>query len=34
MTAAAMTLMRVLDWLGGKERATTKASAFARLTVA
>jgi transposase len=34
MTAAAMNLMRVLDWLSGKERATTKVSAFARLAAA
>lgn len=31
MTAAAMNLMRVLDWLSGKERAATRISAFARL---
>lgn len=34
MTAAAMNLMRVLDWLSGKQRATTKVSAFARLAAA
>jgi transposase len=34
MTAAAMNLMRVLDWLSGKERATTRTSAFARLAAA
>jgi transposase len=34
MTAAAMNLMRVLDWLSGKERATTRKSAFARLAAA
>ncbi len=34
MTAAAMNLMRVLDWLSGKERAMTKVSAFARLAAA
>ncbi len=34
MTAAAMNLMRVLDWLNGKERATTRLSAFARLAAA
>ncbi|MEO1666534.1 MAG: transposase, partial [Chloroflexota bacterium] len=34
MTAAAMNLMRVLDWLGGKRRPTTKVSAFARLAAA
>jgi len=34
MTAAAMNLMRVLDWLSGKQRATTRTSAFARLAVA
>lgn len=31
MTAAAMNLMRVLDWLSGKERAATRVSAFTRL---
>lgn len=34
MTAAAMNLMRVLDWLSGKKRATTRFSAFARLAAA
>lgn len=34
MTAAAMNLMRVLDWLSGKKRAETRVSAFARLTAA
>jgi len=34
MTAAAMNLMRVLDWLSGKQRATTRTSAFARLAMA
>ena len=34
MTAAAMNLMRVIDWLSGKERATTRKSAFARLAAA
>lgn len=34
MTAAAMNLMRVLDWLGGKHPATTRTSAFARLAAA
>jgi IS5 family transposase len=34
MTAAAMNLMRVLDWLRGKERAATRGSAFARLAAA
>lgn len=34
MTAAAMNLMRVLDWLSGKKRATTRISAFARLATA
>ncbi|HRI93910.1 MAG TPA: IS1182 family transposase [Accumulibacter sp.] len=34
MTAAAMNLMRVLDWLSGKQRAATRKSAFARLAVA
>ena len=34
MTAAAMNLMRVLDWLSGKQRATTRKSAFARLAAA
>ena len=34
MTAAAMNLMRVLDWLSGKERSTTRVSAFARLAMA
>lgn len=34
MTAAAMNLMRVVDWLNGKERATTRISAFARLAAA
>ena len=31
MTATAMNLLRVLDWLSGKKRATTPTSAFARL---
>jgi transposase len=34
MTAAAMNLMRVLDWLSGKQRATTRKAAFARLAAA
>jgi transposase len=34
MTAAAMNLMRVLDWLSGKERSSTRVSAFARLAMA
>jgi transposase len=34
MTAAAMNLMRVIDWLSGKQRATTRKSAFARLAAA
>jgi transposase len=34
MTAAAMNLMRVLDWLSGKECSTTRVSAFARLAMA
>lgn len=34
MTAAAMNLMRVVDWLNGKERATTRISAFARIAAA
>jgi transposase len=34
MTAAAMNLMRVIDWLSGKKRATTRISAFARLAAA
>jgi transposase len=34
ITAAAMNLMRVIDWLAGKERATTRISAFARLAAA
>jgi len=34
MTAAAMNLMRVLDWLSGKQRSTTRKSAFARLAAA
>ena len=34
MTATAMNLMRVLDWLSGKERSTTRVSAFARLAMA
>jgi transposase len=34
MTAAAMNLMRVTDWLSGKHRATTRKSAFARLAAA
>jgi hypothetical protein len=34
MTAAAMNLMRILDWLNGKQRATMPKSAFARLAAA
>jgi transposase len=34
MTAAAMNLMRVLDWLSSKQRSTTRKSAFARLAAA
>lgn len=34
MTAAAMNLMRVIDWLAGKKRSTTRISAFARLAAA
>ena len=34
MTAAAMNLMRVVDWLSGKERSSTRVSAFARLAMA
>jgi transposase len=34
MTAAAMNLMRVLDWLAGNERSKTRISAFARLAAA
>jgi transposase len=34
MTAAALNLMRVLDWLSGKQRATTRTSPFARLAMA
>ena len=34
MTAVAMNLMRVLDWLSGHERSTTRISAFARLAAA
>lgn len=34
MTAAAMNLMRVIDWLSGKQRSTTRKSAFARLAAA
>ena len=34
LTAAAMNLMRVVDWLNGKKRATTRLSAFARLAAA
>jgi transposase len=34
MTAAAMNLMRVIDWLGGKKLSTTRTSAFARLAAA
>jgi transposase len=34
MTAAAMNLMRVIDWLSGKQRAKTRVSAFARLAAA
>jgi len=33
VTAAAMNLMRVLDWLAGKKHSTTRLSAFARLAV-
>jgi hypothetical protein len=29
-----MNLMRVLDWLSGKQRSTTRKSAFARLAAA
>jgi transposase len=31
LTAAAMNLLRVLDWLSGKEHTPTRVSAFARL---
>jgi transposase len=34
ITAAAMHLMRVIDWLSGKQRATPRKSAFARLAAA
>lgn len=34
MTATALNLMRVLDWLSGNKRATTRISAFARLATA
>lgn len=34
MTATAMNLMRVLDWLAGKKPATTRTSAFASLAAA
>lgn len=34
ITATAMNLMRVLDWLAGKERSSTRVSAFARLAAA
>lgn len=34
LTAAAMNLLRVLDWLSGKEHAPTRVSAFARLAAA
>jgi transposase len=34
LAAAAMNLMRVIDWLGGRKFATTRTSAFARLAVA
>jgi transposase len=34
LTAAAMNLLRVLDWLSGKEHAPARVSAFARLTAA
>jgi transposase len=34
MTAAAMNMMRVLDWLSGKDRSTTRVSSFARLVMA
>ena len=34
MTAAAMNLMRVIDWLAGKKRSTTRLSAFAQLAAA
>lgn len=34
ITAVAMNLMRVIDWLAGKERVTTRVSAFARLATA
>lgn len=34
LTATAMNLLRVLDWLSGKDRAPTRVSAFARLAAA
>lgn len=34
ITAAAMNLLRVIDWVAGKERATTRVSPFARLATA
>jgi transposase len=34
LTATAMNLLRVLDWLSGKEHAPTRVSAFARLAAA
>ena len=34
ITAAAINLMRVVDWLAGKKLATTRTSAFARLATA
>jgi hypothetical protein len=34
LTATAMNLLRVMDWLSGKEHAPTRVSAFARLAVA
>jgi hypothetical protein len=34
LTATAMNLLRVLDWLSGKQRATARKSAFARLAAA
>jgi transposase len=34
LTATAMNLMRVIDWLAGTKRSTTRTSAFARLAAA
>ena len=34
ITAAAINLMRVIDWLSGNQWATTRKSAFARLAAA